>query len=290
MDPWQFQRWAFETKVGNPVRKAVLSMLSMMADCTTGRCEAKQETLAQGCEVTERAVRGHLKALAEAGIIARRPQYRRGGGRRGDEYLLLAPWVTEWPDGERPERTSGLPESPDASFQAARNEASGRARNDGSGQELPPVERPPQNDHASKQEQSARTKIPDDFPAELRPHANVVIKLLREIAADHNAKDPSPLALARAMMRQPRKPFVKTAYDLSSWAADPPRPIKDVVGTYRTFLDRAHDLAATERLDDDGHPTSSGTGTGGVARRPRDGGMTAREMHERAEAIRRGER
>lgn len=98
--PWEFQRWAFERQTGHPTRKALLSMLAMMADAETGRCEAKQTTLAAGIEAGERVVRGHLKALEDAGLIARRPQFRRDRGRRGDEFLLLAPWVTEWPDGE----------------------------------------------------------------------------------------------------------------------------------------------------------------------------------------------
>lgn len=100
-DPWRFQQWAFHTKTGNPARKAVLSMLAMMADMNTGRCEAKQETLAEGCELSERSIRAHLKGLADDGLIARRPQWRRDRGRRGDEFLLLAPDVTEWPDGEQ---------------------------------------------------------------------------------------------------------------------------------------------------------------------------------------------
>lgn len=98
-DPWAFQRWAFQTTTGNPVRKAVLVALAVMADTNTGRCEALQETLAQQVEAGERAIRGHLKALETEGVIARRHQYRYDGKRRGDEYLLLAPWVETWPDG-----------------------------------------------------------------------------------------------------------------------------------------------------------------------------------------------
>lgn len=99
------------------------------------------------------------------------------------------------------------------------------------------------------------------------------MELLIEVAKDHNAKEVSSLALGRLMMKQPRKPFVATAYDLSTWAADPPRPIKDVVATYRTFLDRTSPLAATERLDDEGHPweaprNGNGNGMNGIRRNP----------------------
>lgn len=98
-DPWAFQRWAFHTSTGNPVRKSVLVALAVMAEANTGRCEALQETLAQQVEAGLRAVRGHLKGLEEDGLIARRHQYRHDGKRRGDEFLLLAPWVETWPDG-----------------------------------------------------------------------------------------------------------------------------------------------------------------------------------------------
>lgn len=105
-DPWAFQRWAFGVTTGNTTRKAILSQLAMMADAGTGRCEAKQATLARGCETSERSVRDHLRMLVEQGLVARRPQHREDGGRRGDEFLLLAPWVSEWPDGH-PARMSG---------------------------------------------------------------------------------------------------------------------------------------------------------------------------------------
>jgi hypothetical protein len=111
-DPWALQRWAFGTVTGSSTRKALLSMIAMMADAQTGRCEAKQDTLCTGVEAGERAVRDHLKALVEAGLIARRAQFRKDGSRRGDEYLLLAPWVTEWPDGEPlPDHRQNPPEA-----------------------------------------------------------------------------------------------------------------------------------------------------------------------------------
>lgn len=99
-DPWAFQRWAYAQTTGNTGRKAVLLMLSTLADAETGRCEARQATLAKAVEAGERTVRRHLDDLEAAGLIARRAQYRKDGKRRGDEYMLRAPWVTIWPDGE----------------------------------------------------------------------------------------------------------------------------------------------------------------------------------------------
>lgn len=154
-DPWAFQRWAFSVETGNPVRKAVLSMLAMMADATTGRCEARQGTIARGVEASERAVRGHLKALEDAGVIARREQRRFDGRRRGDEFLLLAPGVVEWPDGEVVELPAdAASEGVDTRHEATETPGTDRPSHPAgsAGQELPPLERPPENDRSNARE------------------------------------------------------------------------------------------------------------------------------------------
>ena len=268
-DPWRFQRWAFETKTGNPVRKSVLSMLAMMADATTGRCEAKQDTLAAGVEVTTRAVSNHLRALREMGIIAQRPQFRVDRGRRGDEFLLLAPWVESWPDGQPIDRPTPLNEVPGeqaASQGTPPNDVPGEDRSGGtdpysprgterSGQELPPRNTP----SVKGAREDSRQKIPEDFPDELRPHARAAYKILTAVAAQHAAREVTPLALGRVIMARPRKPLVKAAHDLAAWAAD--HPVTDVVATYRNWLDNARtpNLAATERLDANGMPADPAT-------------------------------
>lgn len=150
LDPWYFQRWAYNQKVGNPIRKSVLTMLAIMADANTGRCEAKQEMLLTAVEAGERAVRNHLVALEQMGLIARRAQFRIDRGRRGDEFLLLAPGIDAWPDGEPVQRI--VHPAPDAGGEdvhpapdAAPPGTSGyppRGTGD-AGQELPPTSEQP---------------------------------------------------------------------------------------------------------------------------------------------------
>lgn len=111
-DPWWIQRWAFDQVTGCPARKAVLSALAMMASHATGRCEVRQATLAKQVEVSERSIRGHLRALEEAGLIAQRLQHRIDGKRRCSEFLVLAPGISEWPDGESIATGNQLPEDP----------------------------------------------------------------------------------------------------------------------------------------------------------------------------------
>ncbi len=101
-----------------------------------------------------------------------------------------------------------------------------------------------------------KNSIPDDFPDHLRPHAREVMRVLRSVAEDHGAKRVWPQEVARAIMAKPRHPLVAVAHELAAWAVDPKREIKDVVGTYRTFLKRERELEATERLADDGTPTT----------------------------------
>jgi hypothetical protein len=99
-DPWWLQRWAYGLKVGNPVRKSVLMALAVHASVSTGRCEVKHREVALWTEAGTATVAKHLKGLEEMGLIARRAQFRHDRGRRADEYLLLAPGIFEWPDGQ----------------------------------------------------------------------------------------------------------------------------------------------------------------------------------------------
>ncbi len=109
-----------------------------------------------------------------------------------------------------------------------------------------------------------KTQVPDDFPDELRPHAREVMRVLKAIAADHpTAKAVWPREVALAVMAYPRHPLVRTAHAMAGWAVDPPRQINDVASTYRTFLGRERELEATERLADDGTPTSARASTPG---------------------------
>jgi DNA-binding transcriptional ArsR family regulator len=279
-DPWHFQRWAFGVTTGNYGRKAVLGALAVMADTNTGRCEAKLATLVQATEMGKRAISGHLKALEEMGLIARRPQFRRDGGRRGDEFLLCAPEITEWPDGTPVHDLPG-----------------GDARNDTT--PLSPgasQERPLENDHASKQEQrareSARDQPPAGFPDELRPHARHILRILRDVAEQHpKAKVVWPREVGLAIMAHPRAPLVATAHELAAWAVDPPRPIVDVARTYRTFLARTRDLAAIEQLDDSGVPLNSAGRSATVGRTMgrRDSNDGPARLRAMAAALRNGE-
>lgn len=245
VDPWALQRWAFDATTGHPARKALLSMLAMMGDATTGRCEAKVGTLAKGVEVSDRSARQHLAQLEKAGLMARRPQYRTDGGRRGDEYLLLAPWVAEWPDGtvvRSPDANCASPPPPAVQDPDARRDRAGTATRNG---------------HAPGPAAQARARelaqqIPDDFPDELRPHAREVMRVLRAVAEQHGAREVTALGVARVCMGYPRHPLVQSAHDFAAWAADPPRAIKDVVGSYRTWVKRERPLAVTERLNGDG--------------------------------------
>lgn len=249
-DPWEVQRWAFQQTTGNAARKAVLMALAVMAEMSSGRCEAKIAHLVEWTELSERSVQSHLKLLKETGFIAMRPQWRRDGGQRGNEFLLLLPGVTEWPDGERVQ-DSHPPGEVDSTPPV---------------QPAAPQELPLGNGHASKQD-DPRARLPDGFPEELRPHGRVVYGILRQIAEDHGAKKVWPKALGQVLMAHPKHPLVATANAFAAWAVDPPRKITDVVGTYRTFLKRENQLEATERLDVNGVPSGRVTVYRGGGRR-----------------------
>lgn len=92
-----------------------------------------------------------------------------------------------------------------------------------------------------------RDQAPPDFPDELRPSAGEVLRLLNDVAAQHGLPVVRKLAVGRAVMNHPRKPHVATARALHTWAADPPRPIRNVVGTFSTWLGKERDLAGPEQ-------------------------------------------
>lgn len=119
----------------------------------------------------------------------------------------------------------------------------------------------------------ASEQIPAEFPTDLRPHAREVMAVLKGVAMQHNAKAVTALAVANLMMAPQRKhkPFVAAAYDFASWAVEPPRPIRDAVASYRTWIDRCPDLAGVERLT-----------PGQASRQPR--GSASSDRQRRADA------
>lgn len=129
------------------------------------------------------------------------------------------------------------------------------------GEESSPVEQggEQRSDEGSKQRarELAKNEIPADFPDELRPHARSVMRVLRDMAEHHGAKEVTARAVALVVMANRRKALVAEAYAMASWA-DGRSDIRDVVGRYRTWLKRADTMAGVERLDERGLPCAPG--------------------------------
>jgi hypothetical protein len=123
-------------------------------------------------------------------------------------------------------------------------------------QELP-IEKPNSTERTRADADDSRLSPPDDFPEELRPHARVVLPILQRIAEQHGCPPVWPLRVGKLLMRSRHKPLVEVAHELDEWAVDPPRKIKDVVGTYQTFLGNKRDLQGVEQLDGDGLPANT---------------------------------
>jgi hypothetical protein len=138
---------------------------------------------------------------------------------------------------------------------------------------LNPVQKDRDRAGAREAKPDPRSLAPEGFPDELRVHAREVLRVLRAVAEQHNARKVWPLAVGRVVMAHPRHPLVATAHALAAWAVDPPREIRDVVSTYRRFLEQpsCRELETTERLAADGTPaTGNGRPPAGVTpiRRP----------------------
>lgn len=262
MDPWEFQRWAYSVKTGSPARKSVLMVLATMADANTGRCEPKQATLAEACEMSERSVRSHLKAMEDAGLIARRHQQRLDGSRRSDEFLMHAPWVTEWPDGEKiqPAESAAGPSGNGASIHP---EADGQSNR----QPVAAQERPKGTTIRTRQDERVRNDaFPDDLPESMHDAAIEVGKVLKRTALARGQKrEVTRAAVGHALVTFPDRPHLKVARDVEYWlmhGRGARKPCADIVARFRQFLETSEPEAGPPL------PASS-------VGRPRGGGASA---------------
>lgn len=237
----QVASWVREQHVA-PITKLVLLLIfDRCGEQQDGRWAAwpKLQTLADDAGIASVAtIRKHIVALEDAGIVEREARY----GHRGQTSSLI---VLNVPDRPLP-----------------RERATPQPTPTGAGRPLPPeraIEGKPQLKHQMEEGDApadARESLPEGFPAELRPHVIAVYRLLTPIAEAHNARRVWPQALGRLVLANRNKPLVAVAHELSVWSVDPPRPIKDVVATYATFLGKARTLQGVERLADDGAPSN----------------------------------
>lgn len=88
-DPWYWQRWAHEQRVGHPVRKLLLTAIATRAESTTGQCFASQADLAFDAECGVRSVVRYLKVLEDDGFLQRQKRTNADGTRAPDGFQLL---------------------------------------------------------------------------------------------------------------------------------------------------------------------------------------------------------
>lgn len=233
-------------------RSLYLALLELANDDRTDRVAVSRKELGElaGCS---RDLVSDLRPILEAAGVVRVVERQHGGQTLEHEWIVVEPEAGG--SGGAKDRTpvagSHDPighEPREVPLEAKKESKSGeRAR----------ASRAAQADLAD-----ARQQLPHGFPDELRPHGRAVLPILRTVAEQHAAREVYPLAVGRVLMAHRRKPLVRAAHALAVWAVDPPRPVRDVVATYRTFLERERDLAAVEPLDGEGRPTDVGSGGG----------------------------
>ena len=242
--------WALNVPVGGTA-KVVLLGLASHAHADGSNAFPAVETLTRYAHCDRRTVQRNLRKLAEDGWIV--------------DVGVTENGVTKWQ--MRMDRVGG------GNMPPVTSEAQGGGTGAAGGAALVPPE-PSMNRQGEpstdEPRASAADRIPDDFPDDLRPHARSVMRVLREMAEHHGAKEVTARAVALVVMANRQKPLVAEAYALASWAADSGHDIRDVVGRYRTWLKRADTLAGVERLDEQGLPCVPGPRgvVGGRGRRP----------------------
>jgi hypothetical protein len=203
-----------------PGRRLVLLVLADKAGDDGRNAYPSVATIARESRLSERGVRYALRELEASGRIRAlgiHPQLRT------TEYEVV---MEEQSAGGNPEPPRGQSDAEKVS------------------QIAPEPSKEPSTTRQRKERARAQAdEPPSDFPEDLRADAAAVHGVLRSVAEQHGAREVNLRAVCLAMQSRPRKAFVRVAYDLASWAQNPPRPVRDVVGTYRTFLDREPDVA-----------------------------------------------
>lgn len=243
--------WALHVPVGGNA-KVILLGLANHAHPDGSNARPMVETLAGYAHCDRRSVQRNLRKLEQQGWIRQTGVHLVGG--RSDRAVA----VYQLALGAG--RQNAAPSDGGATPTAARGDAG-----DANGATLAPPE--PSKGTVKGTVEAARASasdsLPDDFPEELKPHARIVFRVLREVAREHGLPDVKVRQVGRLMQPRQRKPWVKEVHDFAGWAANPPRPIKNVVSSFTTWIDRERDLAGIERLPDE----SSGGGDGSPRKR-----------------------
>jgi hypothetical protein len=87
--------WASKQRTGNSSRKLVLLSLANHTNGHTGQCNPRIKLIAHECEMSERSVRDHLRALEADGFIRGEEQFYHGI-QLPTQYFLLMDGVQEF--------------------------------------------------------------------------------------------------------------------------------------------------------------------------------------------------
>lgn len=247
-----------------------VALLELCNEERTERVAISVPMLAERVGAGRTAVKTALVDLRAAGVVEVREQFH-GRGQIENEYMVIEP-SQEGAQSDTPGRETTDPPGRHTTGPRSPHDRPARAHDPRSTEEELQEEgeetRARTTDDCTRND--PREQAPRGFPDELRPHAREVLHILTAVAEQHGAKRVWPLEVGRAIMARPRHPLVATAHDLAGWAVDSKRPVKDVVATYRTFLGRERELAATEHLANDGTPAQ-----------PSGQPPTAPRLHER---------
>ena len=290
---WQATGWAAQQTAGGSGPKLTLMLLASHA-WPNGITYVGRATLAEVSECRPATVTANLARLEDAGLIWRGQRRRANGSRSTDWIVLApsSPDRGAMPDADGddlPEAVAEHARQVQGADSVPSIDGVGQVRFSGgpepsltdNGSACGASVHPEQNAETAESQSSiepttsessgstaaagrARTRearareaaqqLPDGFPPELRPHARAVFRVLRGVAEQHNAREVTPRGVGLAIMGAPGRRYVALAYELGSWAAAPPRPIRDVVATYRTWLSKEPRHAGVESLDAAGAP------------------------------------
>lgn len=227
-------------------------VLLALADCAhdDGReAYPSVDRLAQMARLSRRATQSALRKLEEDGAIV-----RDGVGRNGTSCWRVVMGGVQNPHPGEPDGTGGRSSRHEGGEAASPEPSLGTVQN-----HQPLASR-------TRARAADPNELPADFPASLRPALDEVHESLSRAASERGAPAPARAAIARAMVKRPRKPHAAVAERVEHWLLygnGQRAQCRDVVARWRDWCDGEPDVPEA--------PAVAASGPNVVRMRPRQG-------------------
>lgn len=188
------------------------------------------ERLGRMTRLSRRTVQRALRTLEEQGYIRCTGSHAWGRGKATNVYTIEPGPAPE--EGGRQDDAAS-PDVPEGASPVTPNPSRGTVHPPAAG--------------GRGRAQADPDELPADFPAELTPALDEVVKTLGHVVEVRGGRPVARAAVARAMVKRPRKPHAAVAERVEHWllyGKGSMRPTSDVVARWRDWCDDEADVIA----------------------------------------------